>query len=268
MSVHISGKRDGFGKGYTPVTSYDERQNNAGIGFGILKLAAGETRDAKPAVETAWLLMDGAVSFAINDDAPVSFSRKSLFDENPACIHVPAGTAVTITAQSDAELSMHSVNNTRSFPVTVYGPKDVKGDVFGKGEVGGACERLVRTIFDCPHENSELVLGEVINPPGKWSSYPPHSHPEAEIYHYRFDKPQGFGFGQDGESGAIQIRHGDTYKIINGVVHSQAAAPGYAMWYSWTIHNPPGHDWTRNFHPDHEWTRDPKAKIWKPGKAA
>ena len=40
-----------------------------------------------------------------------------------------------------------------------------------------------------------MVLGEVLNLPGKWSSYPPHHHPQPEVYFYRFDYPDGFGAG-------------------------------------------------------------------------
>ena len=40
-----------------------------------------------------------------------------------------------------------------------------------------------------------MVLGEVLNHPGKWSSYPPHHHPQPEVYFYRFDYPDGFGAG-------------------------------------------------------------------------
>ena len=72
-----------------------------------------------------------------------------------------------------------------------------------------------------------MVLGEVLNFPGKWSSYPPHHHPQPEVYFYRFDYPHGFGAGfangeiyQTGHNGLAVINHG---------FHSQTAAPGYAM---------------------------------------
>ena len=256
MALHISGYRAGFSTGFTSLTRFDETEDNSGIGFGVLKLALGDVDERQTDTEIAWLLMDGKVKFEVEGQKPATFERHSLFDENPTAVHVHSGLKVIITADSDAELSVHTVANTREFPVSIYHPDDVASDLFGKGEGGGTCERVVRTIFDRSDENSELVLGEVVNPPGRWSSYPPHSHPEAEIYHYRFDKPQGFGFGQQGVDKAIQIRHCDTYKIINGIVHSQAAAPGYAMWYSWTIHNPPGRNWEREFDPEHDWTRD------------
>ncbi len=40
---------------------------------------------------------------------------------------------------------------------------------------------------------SNLVMGEVFNQPGRWSSYPPHHHPQPEVYYYQFEHPEGFG---------------------------------------------------------------------------
>ena len=54
--------------------------------------------------------------------------------------------------------------------------------------------RTVRTVFD--YENapySNMVNGEVINHQGSWSSYTPHSHPQPEVYYYRFQREEGFG---------------------------------------------------------------------------
>ena len=57
-----------------------------------------------------------------------------------------------------------------------------------------------------------MVLGEVINHPGRWSSYPPHSHAHPEIYHYRFHPEQGFGFSQTGDE-VYRVTHRDTVTI-------------------------------------------------------
>ena len=49
----------------------------------------------------------------------------------------------------------------------------------------------------------KLIVGETINPPGNWSSYPPHKHdtlvpevevPMEEVYHYRFSPPGALRF--------------------------------------------------------------------------
>jgi 5-deoxy-glucuronate isomerase len=136
--------------------------------------------------------------------------------------------------------------------------------------VGGACWRWVRTIFDdsISHPNAELVLGEVVNMPGRWSSYPPHHHPQPEIYHYRFSDPRGFGHAELGES-VLRVRHGDTVKILDEQDHAQCAAPGYGMWYLWVIRHLPSERYTvPEFTTEHAWTMDPDAEVWCPKEGA
>ena len=70
-------------------------------------------------------------------------------------------------------------------------------------EVGeGNWSRTVRTILGPEHDAQRLLLGETINPPGNWSSYPPHRHdrhnpPEEvdleEVYLFRTNPAGGFG---------------------------------------------------------------------------
>lgn len=75
------------------------------------------------------------------------------------------------------------------------------------GELQGTIRRNVRTCFD--YENapySNMVLGEVVNLPGRWSSYPPHWHPQPEVYLFRFDKPQGYGAGWVNDE-VVQLGH-------------------------------------------------------------
>ncbi len=122
----------------------------------------------------------------------------------------------------------------------------------------GAMRREIKTLFD--HESapwSNMVLGEVLNYPGKWSSYPPHHHPQPEVYFHRFDKPQGFGASF--ANGEIYTSRQNGLTVINHGFHSQAAAPGYAMVYVWGIRHLPGDPWkkTRIDDPEHAW-------LWKP----
>ena len=265
MTLHLTGHRDGFGPGFTAVTSYDDAEDNTGIAFGVLNLAAGETHDVDTTHETAFLLMTGDATMSVGDER-MSCARRSIFDESPSCVHVSAGAHVAIIANTDCELTLYEVANTRPFAPRLYGPKDVPNEHRGKGQVDNACYRFVRTIFDGTNSdsNAELVLGEVVTMPGRWSSYPPHHHPQPEIYHYRFTKPQGYGHAELGDS-VMKVKQYDTVKIFDGFDHAQCAAPGYGMYYAWVIRHLPENPYTvPDFTAEHTWVMDQDATIWKP----
>ena len=265
MNPHIASHRSGFGAGFTVVTLADAPDNPSAIGLAVLRLAAGETLTTSPRCETAWLLMNGAIAGTAGE-LPFSFERRSLFDESASCVHVAAGTTVRITASIDSELTVYECANRRQFTPRVFTPAQVADEPRGRGQVGGRALRYVRTIFD--RSNSppevELVLGEVVTFPGGWSSYPPHHHPQHEIYHYRFTEPQGYGHAELGEQ-VVKVRQYDTVKIPAGLDHAQCAAPGYGMYYSWVIRHLPDKPYTvPEFTAEHAWTMQPAAPFWRP----
>ena len=266
MSELVSAYRSGFPLGYTAVTHAAE--DLTGISFGILKLQAGASHQVTTQAETAFLLMSGAVRLSAGGKEE-RFRRQSLFDEGPSCLHVSAGTEIVIAAEEDSELTTYETLNRRQFEPRFYQPAHVPTEHRGKGQVGDTCYRFVRTIFDRSNAdpNAELVLGEVITMPGRWSSYPPHHHPQPEIYHYRFTRPEGYGHGEIGET-VVKVRHFDTIAIPPGLDHAQCAAPGYGMYYSWVIRHLPDNPYTvPEFTAEHRWTTEPGADYWKPRTA-
>ena len=265
METLITRHREGFGPGYTAITRAGEPGDDTGISMGVLRLAAGETHSATLAQETAFLLMEGDVSGRVGG-LGFEFTRRSLFDESPSCLHLPAGARVEIRAATDAELTVYACDNPAIFMQRVFRPGDVADERRGDGQVGGRCLRLVRTIFDARNSQPEvrLVLGEVVTLPGGWSSYPPHHHPQPEIYHYRFTHPQGFGHAEHGDD-VFKVRQYDTIRIRAGNDHAQVAAPGYGMYYAWVIRHLPGQPYDLpEFTAEHAWTMQPGAKIWEP----
>ena len=221
---------------------------------------------ADPLQETAFVILTGKVEIAWDGKKEI-MERHSLFEENPYCLLVPKNTTVTIKSlQQNTEVLVQKTINEKSFQPVFFRPEDVQADVFGKGMWNGTAERTVRTIFD--YENapfSNMVNGEVINSPGRWSGYIPHNHPQPEVYTYKFDKPQGFGACFIGDD-AFKISHNSWAELSGGYMHPQVTAPGYAMWYSWMIRHLPGDPWvkTRNDLPEHTWLLDPQAEIWEP----
>lgn len=264
----------GFPRGLTWIARFDERPwedpLNPKMSFGILRLAAGDAWTCDEALEKALLLMTGRVSMTwpAGDDGVISrdVSRGSIFDDDPWCLHVPFSVAVEVKALEASELAIVLTTNDKHFPARLHAPADCASDLRGAGTMRETSTRFVRTIFDGTTEpRANLVLGEVINYPGKWSSYPPHHHPQPEIYHYRFLPPHGFGFSMLGDD-AVQVKDGDTVLIFNKT-HSQAAAPGYAMYYIWPIRHLDGNPYTIPvFEEQHLWVtkKENEANIWPP----
>ena len=260
--MHIREHRGGFNDGFTEITSTGD---DTGIALGVHKFKGGERYVDTARSETAWLLMDGRMSIEFGGEM-YEFERRSLFDDLPICLHVSTGTEVRLTIIEDSEFTVYQTANTANFSPRLYREDDVESEDRGKGQVGDTCWRVVRTIFGIDNRDpaSELVLGEVITFPGRWSSYPPHHHPQPEIYHYRFTEPQGYGHAELGDD-VLKVRHNDTVKILDLNDHSQCAAPGYGMYYAWVIRHLPGNRYTvPEFTEEHAWIMRPDARYWDP----
>jgi len=247
------------------ITRAGEPELDTGMSFGLLALAAGgQFADASPE-ERAIVLLSGEVELQWPGERAIA-RRDSLFDERPVVLHVPSGSAITIVARSGAELAWIATANERPFAPMLFEPDALlESEWRGEGRVDEAALREVRTVFDDRNRpESNLVLGEVVNLPGRWSSWPPHHHPQPEIYHYRFDRPEGYGHAELGDE-LLRVGHGDTVKILDGRDHPQVAAPGATMWYLWFIRHLPGSRYTvPEFTAAHRWTMAPGASAWTP----
>jgi 5-deoxy-glucuronate isomerase len=263
---------DPFPPGYTEIVSSGGAFRNMILDFGILVLEAGEQFvDVDLHRERAYLLITGDARLVADSpdggfaDSPMAVSRRAPLDEPPWTIHVSCGSRVEIAAKTRCEFAVEAVGNPKRFAARIYEPREVRSERFGAGTLKEASTRTVRTVFDAStHRDSAMVLGEVINHPGRWSSFPPHSHEQPEIYHYRFFPTSGFGYCGVGES-VYRVTDLDTVAIPGGVTHPQVAAPGYAMYYIWMIPHLPGNRFgpdSRVFDQDHQWLLDPDAPIW------
>ena len=259
----------GFDWGWTPIAGAGTGRTETGMDFGILRLRAGEEYAGDDGCEEAFLLMDGAARFGF-DGRSVTCTRTSLFDEDPHALHHGPGAAVSVRAETDLELVVCRTACDREFPTILFDPASMlESEHRDKGRLDDASYRIVRTIFDTRNRgDANLVLGEVINFPGRWSSYPPHHHPQPEIYHYRFTDPRGYGHAELGED-VVKVRAFDTVEILNLDDHSQVAAPGYGMYYVWVIRHLPGRPYTvPEFTAAHAWLREPAPATWRPKEKA
>jgi 5-deoxy-glucuronate isomerase len=191
-----------------------------------------------------------------------SAHRDSVFGTHASAVYMPPGSTAMIDAKTDAELA---VVTTIACDLTATGddivfiaPSDV--EVHERGRPGW--QRAVHDIVAEKVEAQRLIVGETFNEPGQWSSFPPHKHDGGdgepaleEVYYYRFDIPDGFGFQglyeSDGSERAVFLRHGTIVGIPRGY-HPVCAAPGYRLYYLWALvgeprrlamHEDPAHRW-------------------------
>lgn len=209
--------------------------------------------------ETAFMILSGELEIYFQGEKKV-MKRESPFEKKPYCLHIPKQVEVEITAVLDSEIIIQQTDNDIVFTPVFYTPKDCTYEEFGKDQWGGAGHRVVSTIFDlsnAPYSN--MVLGEVYNLPGKWSSYPPHYHPQPEVYYYKFDRPEGFGACFLGDD-VHKSTDGSYCAIKGGSAHQQVVAPGFTMYYVWLIRHLDGNPWdkTRIYADGYEWLANSK----------
>ena len=223
-----------------------------------LRLKRGtEQRYAASGEETILVVQSGGGSVSVSGET-FAVSRKDVFEERACAVYVPPGEAVTVSAGSDLEAILVST------PAETGGaPAVVSGDAVRVNARGrDIYAREVHDIFVTDGHAQRLMVGETFNPPGHWSSFPPHKHDGRdgepvleEIYYFRIAPPQGFGqqmlYTSDGECVAHVVRDGDAVLLPYGY-HPVSSPPGYRLYYLWAmagaerrlaLHEDPDHRW-------------------------
>jgi 5-deoxy-glucuronate isomerase len=219
--------------------------------------AGGREQYTSPDEETVVVLQDGRGTFQAGDERwPVS--RAGVFNERATALYLPPGCALSVHADTPLEAILVSA------PAPAGGaPAIVRGDAVRVNARGrGMYARDVHDLFVTDPHVRRLMVGETFNPPGHWSSFPPHKHDGRdgepvleEVYHYRIDPPQGFGhqmlYAAGGESVTHAVRDGDAVLLPYGY-HPVSAPPGYRLYYLWAmaggerrlaLHEDPAHRW-------------------------
>lgn len=194
--------------------------------------------------------------------------RADAFSGPPVMSYIPPNSQVEIRAESAVDLGIFSAPSSSHAPAALLEGSTVVGNQVGR-------DNWQRTVYSALGENvpaERLLAGETLNPPGNWSSFPPHKHDRSnppqeavleEVYYFRFKPAQGFGFiwtytapdDAEGFSNAYVVHDGDTVLLPKGY-HPVVAAPGYEMHYTWVLAgeerrygawaDDPHHAWVRN----------------------
>jgi 5-deoxy-glucuronate isomerase len=127
--------------------------------------------------EFAALILVGKVDVSINYAGNILHwhsvgRRPGVFNGLPYCVYAGPNSSLTFSPRDgpvDILLASAPTKDSPSFPVLVR-PEDVKTHVIGEGHY----HRMVREIIGEGGPAQRLRIGETINPPGCWSSWPPH----------------------------------------------------------------------------------------------
>jgi 5-deoxy-glucuronate isomerase len=223
-----------------------------------LRLAPGGRQDfAANGEETVVVLQEGRGTFSAAGHE-WTVERSGVFTERATALYLPPGISLRVSAETRLEAVLVSTPAEPGGEPALVDPAAVRVQARGKGLYA----REVHDILVTDPHARRLMVGETFNPPGHWSSFPPHKHDGRdgepvleEVYHYRVDPPQGFGhqmlYSADGETTTHAVRDGDAVLLPYGY-HPVSAPPGYRLYYLWAmagaqrrlaLHEDPAHRW-------------------------
>ena len=266
----------GFLLEYEPSDGYVEivKRGDCGLNFitfGILKLSKDKSFLGNSGNdEVAIIVLSGKCDIIVDTSIYSTIgSRTSVFGGKAYGVYVPPDKDYVINGIEQAEIAICKAPadpNLKAKPVLVT-PDDVVIRTVGQHN----WKRYVHDIIDTRIKASKLVVGETFNPPGNWSSYPPHRHdfdnlPEEsdqeELYFFKVEPQQGFGI-QRIYTDDLSVN--DAYIIKNNCVvsipkgyHPVAGGPGYQLYYLWILagekrilkpKDDPAHSWLRACEP-------------------
>lgn len=233
------------------------------IGLEMAEIPSGARLEIRPDGELVAVVFSGVVDVtADGEHLGRAGGRRNVFEGAGHAIYAPPGVALSLAAVDgpvEVALTTAPLSEPSTLRPRIVGPGDQ--EIADRGS--GSFARRVRTILGPRSEAGRLLVGETINPPGNWSSYPPHKHDVQrppvenhfeEIYLFKVDPPAGFGvqvrYFETGEE-CVLVRDGDVSVIKSGY-HPVAAAPGYSLFYLWVMAGE-GRQPIAYFDPAHTW---------------
>ncbi|MCS7191504.1 MAG: 5-deoxy-glucuronate isomerase [Armatimonadetes bacterium] len=256
--LHIPAQK---GTGWHIIASPQQGQTKQ-ITFSLLRLEMENEYEGQSNGETVAVLLFGLIDAEVDGKRWCFIGqRRDVFSGKAFALYIPPNARFRIHAHSFVEMAFGSVLAPLGGEPKLITPDQVKSRSVGIFN----WRRDIDDIVDASFPAKRLLVGETRNPPGNWSSYPPHKHEEEnppfetkmeEVYHFRIFPPTGFAiqtiYTEDGElNEAIIVKDGDTVVIPKGY-HPVAAPPGYAVYYLWFLASEVRRMFVK-FDPNHEW---------------
>jgi len=253
-------------KGYIPIVSTEQGLTKF-IDFALLRLEKGETSDkiASSDREAVVVILSGVCDIYTENMKWENLGhRANVFEGAATALYLLSGSFFQVRARSSVEIAIAFApcRKVLSHPVLIK-PEDVAINKRGTSN----WKREVHDIIMDNVQAEKLLVGETFNPPGNWSSYPPHKHDRndppyeyklEEIYFFKIHPPQGFGIQriyspQNNFDELYLVKNNDLIVIPYGY-HPVVAAPGYSLYYLWVLAGEKRAMRVRD-DPEHEWIK-------------
>ncbi|MCW3987184.1 MAG: 5-deoxy-glucuronate isomerase [Candidatus Bathyarchaeota archaeon] len=175
--------------------------------------------------------------------------RSSVFSDKPTSFYIPPKNSYVISSETDTELviakSPCNIESVNALEPALISLANIK--VISSGAANW--RRDVHMIMGARSLSQKLIIGETINPPGNWSSYPPHKHDQStenesvleEIYYFKTYPDDGYGIVHlyDGKdlNELLTVENNDILVIPKGY-HPVVSTPGTVLYYFWALAGP------------------------------
>jgi len=192
--------------------------------------------------EIAFVITSGVLKFFADGKLLGKVRRKDVFEEPPFAMYIPPFTNYSIEFEEESTVCLTSCKAEKKNKPALITPNDLRTKRVGE-------ETFYRNVTDIISENfpaERLIVGETINDPGNWSSYPPHKHdkdnpPEEvkieEVYYFKIVPETGFGvirvFG-DEDDHLFLLCNNEVVTIPKGY-HPVGIAPKHQIYYLWAL---------------------------------
>lgn len=216
------------------------------LDLGILWLPAGKAyRSSSAEDEVALVLLGGLANAAAGEKSFNAIGgRRTVFEGRATTLFIPPATKFRLEAVSDLEVAVIRAPSDQPGEPVLIGPEQVAVQHRGADALEGDVHRIIDVAFPA----RRLLVGETFNPPGQWSSYPPHTHvgkgqadnsPAEGLFFFKLNPPQGFGLQR---IYSPERNHDETIVVTNDLAvklpwghHPVVAAPGYTLYYLWAL---------------------------------
>lgn len=231
--------------------------------------------------ETVFYLLAGRAALAADAlPSPVTLGpRRNVFEDGPWAVYLPPRAGARITAAGGPlEAAVVRAPSASQASAALVTPANL-----ARRAVGAAnWYRTVYNVVDATTGAGRLMVGETINPPGHWSSYPPHKHdtrtpsgelPMEEVYYYLVRPAGGFGLqmlytapgAPEPINDVYRVEHGDLLVIPRGY-HPIVAAAGYDLFYLWAMAGEESRYGAWSDEPAHAWVRGRERDLLRAGR--